>query len=162
MRQNKDRLFHEQEYSSDIYRTSSLSTCSLSLQKDHILNCEGKLIQENVGANLNQSITHFEITIYLYIYGVHNDTMYTSCIIHVWYICYSEFKTASIYVVFISDFFNGISSSKMSPMLVKFTSFSLVFCKNSMQLHKSNAKNFGIRRSRGGSTSLPHAKFKNL
>lgn len=50
MRQNKDRLFHEQEYSSDIYRTSLPSTYSLSLQKDHILNCEGKLIQENVGA----------------------------------------------------------------------------------------------------------------
>lgn len=47
-----------------MYRTSSPSTYSLSFEKDHILNCEGKLIQENVGANLNQSITHFEITIY--------------------------------------------------------------------------------------------------
>lgn len=66
MRQYKDRLFHEQEYSSDICRTILPSTFSLSLQKDHILNCEGKLIQENVGANLNQSITHFKITIIIY------------------------------------------------------------------------------------------------
>lgn len=66
MRQYKDRLFHEQEYSSDICRTSLPSTYSLSFQKDHILNCEGKLIQENVGANLNQSITHFKITIIIY------------------------------------------------------------------------------------------------
>lgn len=70
MRQYKDHLFYEQEYCRDIYiyiyRTGSPSTYSLSFQNDHILNSEGKLIQENVGANLNQSITHFKITIIIY------------------------------------------------------------------------------------------------